>query len=84
MNKVAYRVSALSQEKAEFNDRETGVHPVDLDQLTHELRQPLSTIESLAYYLELTAVDDHVCRHLEQIRHMVTRANYILEHASLS
>ena len=65
------------------NRRAADVYPVDLDELAHELRQPLSTIESLAYYLEMTAADDQVCRCLEQIRLMVSRANCILEHASL-
>jgi len=49
-----------------------------LDDLAHELRQPLSVIESLAYYLELTSQDAKACRHLQQIQAMVLRANQIL------
>jgi hypothetical protein len=58
-----------------------GLHPRSNDDLAHALRQPLSTIESLAYYLELTTEDDQICRHLRQIRLMVDRANRILEQA---
>ena len=61
---------------------ETGVHPLPLDELAHELRQPLSTIESLAYYLEITADDDQICRHLQHIRMLVGRASRILDHAA--
>ena len=66
----------------EVNRRGTGAHPACTNELAHDLRQPLSTIESLAYFLEMTTPDDRVCRHLEQIRLMVTRANRILDHAS--
>ncbi|MBV9295061.1 MAG: hypothetical protein JO145_05765 [Acidobacteriaceae bacterium] len=52
---------------------------VNLDQLIHELRQPLGVIESLAYYLELTSSDEKVCRHLQRIQSMVVEANRILE-----
>ncbi len=55
-----------------------------MDQLAHELRQPLSTIESLAYYLELTVESDHIRRQLERIRLMVDRANQILAEASVA
>ena len=49
-----------------------------LDELVHELRQPLSVIESLAYFLELTSEDDKACRHLQQIQAMVLQTNQIL------
>lgn len=63
---------------------ELGVDPFSMDELAHELRQPLSTIESLAYYLELTAESDHIRGQLERIRLMVDRANQILAQASLA
>ncbi len=47
--------------------------------LAHELRQPLSVIESLAYYLELISVDDGASVHLRRIQAMVAQANGILE-----
>ncbi|MDQ2712890.1 MAG: hypothetical protein M3Y24_11805 [Acidobacteriota bacterium] len=72
--------SSLEHDDLE-NNRKTRANPVNLDDLAHDLRQPLSTIESLAYYLEITTVDDQVCGYLEKIRHMVNRANGILDHA---
>jgi signal transduction histidine kinase len=53
-----------------------GVSP--LDEAVHELRQPLSVIESLAYYLELTSEDESACAHLRQIQAMVERVHCIL------
>ena len=89
MNNAAPLVSALLEDIPTNNDdlrnrHDKGVDPVALQELAHELRQPLSAIESLAYYLELTAVDDQLCRHLEQIRSMVSRANVILDRATES
>ena len=49
-----------------------------LDELVHELRQPLSVIESLAYFLEITSEDDKACRYLQQIQAMVLQTNQIL------
>lgn len=63
---------------------EQGVDPIRIGELAHELRQPLSTIESLAYYLELTSESDHTRRQLERIRLMVDRANQILSQASVA
>jgi signal transduction histidine kinase len=59
-----------------------GANPVLSEEIIHELRQPLGVIDSLAYYLELTAVDEKICGHLEQIRAMVSQAHGILERAS--
>ncbi len=64
--------------------RELGADPFRIGELAHELRQPLSTIESLAYYLELTSESDHIRHQLERIRLMVDRANQILSQASLA
>ena len=50
-----------------------------LEDLVHELRQPLGVIESLAYFLEITAEDEQVCGHLQRIQAMVLQANDILE-----
>ncbi len=88
MSNAVPQLSAFLEDSSFKNDDEknyhrgTGVHPACTDELAHDLRQPLSTIESLAYFLEMTTPDDRVCRHLEQIRLMVTRANWILDHAS--
>jgi signal transduction histidine kinase len=59
-----------------------GAIPVPLEDFIHELRQPLGVIDSLAYYLELTATDEKSCTHLENIRAMVAQVNQILERAS--
>jgi signal transduction histidine kinase len=48
------------------------------DDLAHELRQPLSVIDSLAYYLELTVDDEKARGHLRQIQAKVLQANRIL------
>jgi hypothetical protein len=53
-------------------------HNPAFDDLEHELRQPLSVIESLAYYLELTSNDERTCAHLRQIQDKVQEANGIL------
>lgn len=60
------------------------VHPGNLEELVHELRQPLSVIESLAYYLELTVPDKNSCVHLQRIRVMLQKTHEILEQARTS
>lgn len=52
---------------------------IAVDELVHEIRQPLSVIESLAYYLELTSADEMVRGHVKRIQAMVLEANQILE-----
>ncbi len=87
MNKVASPFNVVTQD-ASLAHREiisrsrlTGVNPVLSEEIIHELRQPLGVIDSLAYYLELTAADEKICTHLERIRAMVSQANGILERA---
>ena len=58
-----------------------GVSPAALEDLVHELRQPLSAIESLAYFLEITSPDEKVRGHLQRIQAMVSRAHGILAHS---
>jgi signal transduction histidine kinase len=83
VSQVDASLDATPFENDELRDRQgTGVRPPRIEDLAHELRQPLSTIESLAYYLEITAADDRVCRQLQQIRRMVDRASRILDHAA--
>jgi signal transduction histidine kinase len=72
----------LAHINASPRHRFAGVIPVPLEDFLHELRQPLGVIDSLAYYLELTATDDKSSVHLERIRAMVAQANRILERAS--
>ena len=62
-------------------------HPLDsaavVRHLTHELRQPLSTIEASAYYLKLI-LEDQDCgavRQLDRIEQMVHQISWILSDA---
>jgi nitrogen-specific signal transduction histidine kinase len=52
------------------------------EELAHELRQPLGVIESLAYFLEITAEDEQLCGYLQRIQSMVLQANRILDRHS--
>jgi hypothetical protein len=52
--------------------------------LAHELRQPLSTIESIAYYLTLILPEDEKVREqLERIQMLVEQSNWMLNSAQL-
>jgi signal transduction histidine kinase len=54
-----------------------------LNNLAHELRQPLSTIESIAYYLELALPhsDPRVIEQLTRLRHLVEQSGWIVSDA---
>jgi len=60
-------------------------HPADeiLGTLAHELRQPLSNIEAIAYYLSmiLPPGDENIQTHLARIRELVEQSNSILSTA---
>jgi signal transduction histidine kinase len=72
----------VSLAHADISSRQmTGANPVFSNDLLHELRQPLGVIDSLAYYLELTASDEKSSCHLQRIRAMVAQTNRILERA---
>ncbi len=57
-----------------------------LRHLAHDLRQPLSGIESIAYYLEMVLADaePEIGQHCQRLRRMVQQANWILNDASLA
>jgi signal transduction histidine kinase len=57
----------------------TEVRSVRVDEFVHELRQPLSVIDSLAFYLEMIAPNEEFRAHLQKIQAMVFQANSILE-----
>ncbi len=88
MSQVFPNIHVARQEASLSRDRGAVLHadpvPLDFHELVHELRQPLSVIESLAYYLELTSSDEKVCTHLERIQAMVLEANRILERTYIS
>jgi len=48
--------------------------------LTHELRQPLSALESIAFYLQMTlgANNSDVSAHVDRLQQMVDNANWVL------
>jgi len=54
-----------------------------LGSLAHELRQPLSNIETIAYYLSmiLPPGDENIQTHLARIRELVEQSNSILSAA---
>jgi light-regulated signal transduction histidine kinase (bacteriophytochrome) len=54
-------------------------YSMQINELIHELRQPLDVIESLAFYLEITSSDQYVRERLQKIQAMVVRANQILQ-----
>jgi signal transduction histidine kinase len=51
--------------------------------LAHELRQPLSGIESIAYYLEmvLSGSDERIHSQIDRLRQMVQQASWVLDDA---
>jgi signal transduction histidine kinase len=84
MQNLSSRVPRSVQSIAPTDNRESCALSgsiVDLGDLIHELRQPLSTIETLAYYLEMTSADQDRTPHLRQIREMIAQASRILERA---
>ena len=85
MNTVVSQFTAFLPEVEPAGDDQisnTGASPVHLDELIHELRQPLGVIESLTYFIELTTTDDKVRPRLEHIQSMLTKVHHILESAS--
>lgn len=55
-------------------------HPTELvGQLAHELRQPLSAMEAIAYYLQLTVADDPRTRaQVEKLQQLIEHTGRIL------
>ena len=55
-----------------------------LRELIHELRQPLSSIEAIAYYLEMTLPPGQVQarEHMTQLQSLVAEATAILERSA--
>ncbi|HEY3443179.1 MAG TPA: hypothetical protein VGK29_20640 [Paludibaculum sp.] len=57
-----------------------------IQRLAHDLRQPLSNIECIGYYLDMVLGDGEpeLQRQCETLRRMVQQAHWLLEDASLS
>jgi hypothetical protein len=63
----------------------TGDKPARLENLTHELRQPLGVIESLPFYLELIAQKmTKVAFTFDRYGLWSVRPNHILQHAAIA
>jgi len=64
------------------------VNPAEeiLRDLVHELRQPLSSIEAIAYFLEMTLPADQVQarQHMRRLQHLVDQAEAILNRTGAS
>lgn len=88
MNKLSSPLSVLRHERLSLTGGDAdrphpaGATPAALNDLIHEVRQPLGIIETLAYYLELKSADEDVCARLQQIQSMVCQVHHILERAA--
>ena len=58
-------------------------NPQAFETLAHDLRQPLSTIDAIAYYLEMTLPPELIeaRRHLMRMQKLVEESNSILAEA---
>ena len=57
--------------------------PEVLQELLHELRQPLSSIEAIAYYLEMTLPPEllQARQYMHRLQELVTQADSVLKDA---
>jgi nitrogen-specific signal transduction histidine kinase len=52
-----------------------------IDELAHDLRQPLSAIEHLVFLLQMNATDCKADTYIEQIQDLIEQANRVLDKA---
>lgn len=76
------KLSSASNEAQEARFGKFNLTSTNIEDLVHDLRQPLSTIECLTYYLELVCEDAQTQSHLHRIQEMLLQVNHILERAS--
>ena len=68
----------ITEPTPEFSQPEFSLENI-LREIAHEIRQPLSTIESIAYYLSLVlSVDEKHREQLSRIQQLVEQSNWIL------
>jgi len=81
MSSPAVTVVASTVATNESENAHQAEHPIC--RLAHDLRQPLSTIEAIAYYLEITLPADQLeaLRYLSRLRRTVEETNSILSNA---
>lgn len=74
---ISHRIETLEEPAATRDAAQVVRH------LAHELRQPLSTLESLAYYLDivLPITDIKARQQVEKIQQLVQQANWIVDDA---
>jgi hypothetical protein len=58
---------------------------VSMRDFIHDLRQPLSSMEAIAYYLEMTlpAEQQQARQYMRRLQQLVDEANQILHHAAV-
>ena len=58
---------------------------VSVRDFIHDLRQPLSSMEAIAYYLEMTlpAEQQQARQYMRRLQQLVDEANQILHHAAV-
>ena len=58
--------------------------PAPVEEFIHDLRQPLSSIEAIAYYLEMTLppCQEQARLYMRRVQQLVDEANAILQHAA--
>ena len=61
-----------------------GARPAIVRDFIHDLRQPLSSIEAIAYYLEMTlpAEQAEARQYMRKLQQLVDQANAIIQHAA--
>ena len=82
LNTMSAAVAVLSETSHSIETSFPAASPDDrLRELVHDLRQPLSSIEAIAYYLEMTLPAGQVQArlHMTHLQQLVEEANAILE-----
>jgi nitrogen-specific signal transduction histidine kinase len=76
---------AVLIETPQYLEANTAALPVEetLQVLVHELRQPLSSIEAIAYYLEMTLPAEQVQarQYMQRLQELVDQASSVLDSA---
>jgi signal transduction histidine kinase len=77
---------AVLIEKSQYFEAPTSPAPAEesLQLLVHELRQPLSSIEAIAYYLEMTlpAEQFQARQYMRRLQQLVDQASSLLDSAA--
>jgi len=75
-------LSRLAQDSSdETEDLLTDSRAAKMIEFAHDIRQPLSTIEHLAYLLQVSTTDGKAAAYIEQIQDLIEQANRVLDNA---